>query len=100
MKLVVVYWVGDEFSYSWDIVQPIEYESAEAFLVNLEDAIKAAQVKQKESGWRGNGVFKIPGKNSEFNFEDFQDRNSKGVWEINLPEVYTVDEWFEKYHKE
>ena len=99
MKLVVVYWVGDGCTYSAEITQPIEYESIDAFLINLDDDIKAGLAKRNEekSSWSSNGIFKVKGKEWEFEHSDFQERNNDGSWGIYLPEVYTLEDWFEKY---
>ena len=77
MKLVVRYNVSDGCTFSCDITQPIEYDSAEALIVAFEEAIK-----------EGIQEFEI-GKHT-FNACDFICESGS----YSLPDIYTLEEWF------
>ena len=87
MRLIVSYQVTDGCTYSADIVVPVVYESAEAFLVDFENAVKSAKEKYAS--------FSLGGQEFDsYRFVEISfDRGSKKE-EIYLPDVYTVDEWF------
>lgn len=99
MRLVVEYTVGDMCTYHCTDSVPVEYESAEAFLVDFERAV----LDRKDFAWDQDLVFTLGGQ--EFNAGDFYAVDSNHHRIINsrtgnpnlwLPEVYTVDEWFEQ----
>lgn len=81
MRLVVEYAIGDGYTYSAMRTVPVEYESAEAFFVEFEEACQEAMKKE----WR-NG-FMFAGK--EWDATDFF---SEG--DYYPPQILTVDEWF------
>lgn len=93
MRLVIKWSYGDGYTYSCDETEPVEFESAEAFLVGFEDVLTVAHA-------RNVGSFSFCGR--EWNTEHFQIRNHdhKGRYTettLNLPTVLTVDEWFTQY---
>lgn len=96
-RLVVTVQITDDCTYSCDDVIPFEYESAEAFLVNLETAIKAAvaKVDAKKMMWV-NGEFVAGGKTFDINSFVYHVAEQKSYFEIVLPDVFTLDEWFEE----
>lgn len=88
MKLVVTYTVTDGCSYSSDHVVPVEFESPEALLVAFDEAIRH---------WRKNspsGIFQIGRKS--FDVYSFIRDDPVGH---TLPNVYTLEEWFNSYSK-
>lgn len=84
MKLVLCYNIGDGCTFSCDVVLPVEYESAEAAIVEFE---RRAAEARTASGY----VFWFAGH--EFDTSDFfwksttQDR-------FEPPDLLTIDEWF------
>jgi hypothetical protein len=93
-KLVVAFWTGDGCTYSFENTVPLEYESPEAFICNFADwaagCIDLAKVKQTYI----KGMFKVG--SYEFDVTDHVFQTEAGNWSIDLPEVYTLEEWFEK----
>jgi hypothetical protein len=87
MRLVIEYNVGDGYTWSATNTVPVEYESAEAFFVEFEEACKEARVQPKQTRccW------------IEFTFAGLE-------WDATCfftsdgdyypPEILTVDEWF------
>lgn len=98
MRLVLRYHVTDDCTYNFDVVLPVEYESAEALLVDFEAKLKDA----KYADWQKSD-FTIAGHH--FELWNFQNKHWKRPRkhqktdspEFNLPEIYTLDEWFERY---
>jgi hypothetical protein len=84
MKLVICYSVGDCCTYSCDVVRPVEYESAEAAIVEFE---RLAVEARAASGY----VFWFAGH--EFDTSDFFWKNTTPD-RLYLPEILTIDEWF------
>ena len=76
MKLVVAYSISGGYDCGcYDIVECHNYKSAEDWIVDFEEQLKAS------SGW-----FDFNGHN-EYYAPNFKN---------NLPEVYELNEWFEK----
>lgn len=86
MRLIVEYQSGDGFSYSHTCTHAIVYESKEKFLRDFERVCLDSAKRQAHCTdfLMANQWFSV----ADFRFD---------VEEILLPEVYTVDEWFE-YH--
>lgn len=80
IKLVMSYVDGDGCTYSCDVDLPFMYESAEAALVDFEQAFLNAK----------DGRFNFVGH--EFYVSSFREHNSSYV---QLPNFYTLDEWFQ-----
>ena len=91
MRLVIEYTVGNGCSWSADNTVPVEYESAEAFAVEFEEACKEARVQAKQS----NGHW------LEFTFAGREwDADCFFLDDVYCPpEVLTVDEWFSRPHQ-
>ncbi len=87
MKLVLEYGQGDGCTYWAERTIPVEYESAEALIVDLENAAKSAYCSDE---WR----FVFAGHT--FYASDFFDKNSfdNKNDDYICPEIMTVDEWF------
>jgi len=88
MRLVIVYQMGDGYTYSCRNTVPVEYESAEAFAVEFE---KAAKDSYKTGANYGNFMF-AGHKWSSQNHAYYD--NGKDVYDE--PTVLTVDEWFDR----
>jgi hypothetical protein len=102
-KIVIVYVVGDGYSYSGYATIATEYESVEAFSVDLEEDI----------------INYIHGKPTKLNF-DFVDvihrvseshvnfyksnnipvyKGKFGLFSYEMPKIYKLEDWFEKVKK-
>lgn len=79
MKLVLTYWVGDGCSYGFEIVEPVEYSSADDFVRDLTVAFEESQ---------GLDVFM---RDREFG-QDVNRAMLSGEFC-----VMTVDDWFDSY---
>jgi hypothetical protein len=93
-KLVVVYYIGDDCTWSAEQTQPLEYESPEALYVDLEAAIKlylSDPLNEKGDVRFGNIEFDLSW------FINCSEQSGKLVHTINMPEILTLDEWFNKY---
>lgn len=82
MRLVIIYTVTDECHYWFEQVVPVEYESAEAFLVDFEKSLEDAISSRKPRFLAGG---------QEWDKYDFLDGKK-----TLMPEVLTVDEWFDR----
>lgn len=132
MRLVLTYNVSDGYTYAYEVVTPIVYESAEAFYCHFEEALQLHVEKlssyhktydnwyakilpirrqirtdkkdknkdkwldrhaemMKEMPTRPDSKFRIG--NYEFEYEYFV-VNVNGKVEISMPDICTVDEWF------
>ncbi|MBU0598859.1 hypothetical protein KKF61_07805 [Patescibacteria group bacterium] len=92
MRLVVSYWVGSEYD-GQGIIFPAEYESAEALLCDIERECKACYDFEKKIYIKHS--FKIGGYT--FYVSHILHHGAYGKISFDLPEIYTVDEWFEKH---
>jgi hypothetical protein len=93
MRLIVKWSYGDGCTYSCNETEPVEFESAEAFIVGFEDALKAAFKDHQID-------FKFAGR--EWDLDQFyyrvEDRHGRYLGnDLTLPKVLTVDEWFNNY---
>jgi len=86
MKLVVKYVISDDCTYAFDVHQPIEYESEEAFICDFEDALQTAIQNRKPEFKTGSTTFET---------WDFAKTYEKLI--VTLPEVYTLENWFRRY---
>lgn len=90
MKLVVEYQVSDGCTYSFTETVPVEYESAESFIVEFEQLCKVEKEGRLQSG------FLFAGKWFDAtNFFEYNWTTKERVF--YPPKVFTVDEWFD-YH--
>jgi len=88
MRLVMFYTAGDGCSYSCEQSIPINYESAEAALIDFETACMSA------GNSRNVPFFDFAGR--QFCTREFFDSEAK----MYVPDFLTVDEWFEREAKE
>lgn len=91
MRLVIEYYVGDGYTWSATNTVPVEYESAEAFVVEFEEACKEARVQAKQT--RRHWL--------EFTFAGLEwdaDCFFTSDGEYCPPAILTVDEWFSRPH--
>jgi len=93
MRLVIKWSHGDGYTYSCDETEPVEFESAEAFIVGFEAALKVAHEGGRQE-------FQFAGREwceDQFYYRK-EDRNGRYLGkEMSLPQVLTVDEWFAQY---
>jgi len=88
MKKLVIQWKhGDDCTYSCTLTQPVLYESAEAFLVEFEDAV----VQAMHAGVAEFTFANIIWNTHEFTAFSFIYDCTSPV----LPAVAELDEWFE-----
>jgi hypothetical protein len=101
-KIVVVYHVSDDCTYCYENVVALEAESVEAFYVNFEAWVQQCIDDAVKNNSYPHGTYQVG--SYEFEVEDFRyveekpshDKSKGRKWNINMPEVYTLDEWFEK----
>lgn len=99
-KIVVVYDISDECTYSFTEVVPLEYSSVEAFICDFADWMNECIQKVAGTASAPRGVFKVG--SYEFECDNFRhekskpfgDRSKDRKWNIDLPEIYTLEEWF------
>lgn len=92
MRLIIKYQISDGCTYSCDETIPVEYESAEAFAVEFEEACKAARVEGaclKELHFAGHSW--------DCACFFYSSGNKYTLDTYSPPEILTVDEWFERY---
>ncbi len=96
MRLLMCYSDGDQCTWSADFVLPIEYESAEAALVDFETICMAAV---KENDWRRAGEFIFCGHTLATDTFWFTDRmcdpKDRPAHAFYPPDFFTIDEFFE-----
>jgi hypothetical protein len=101
-KIVVVHFIGDECTYCYENIIALEDDSAENFYLGFEDWVNALIRSAEELDSYPMGKYKIG--NHIFDVSDFvsvvekpfHDKSKGRKWEVEMPEVYTLDEWFEK----
>jgi hypothetical protein len=101
-KIVVVYYVSDGCTYSYENVVAVEAESVEAFYVNFEAWVQQCIDAAIEIDSYPHGTYQVG--SHKFKVEYFRsivekpshDKSKGRKWDIEMPEVYTLDEWFEK----
>ena len=101
-RIVVVHYVGDECTYCYENIVALEAESAEEFYVRFEQAMRSFLDVAEANGEYPRGTYQV-GKH-KFDVMDFRyavekpswDKSKGRKWELEMPEVYTLDEWFEK----
>jgi len=89
MKLVVKYTIGDQCSYSFDVVQPAIYSSAESLYCDIIDKCEKAYKEKKREFEIGGLIFDV----DSFIYRDW---NYDGKYVKIWPEVMTIDEWFDQ----
>lgn len=87
MRLVIEYTVSDGCTYSATNTLPIEYESAEAALIDFESMATELMAKSRETGDFSNLHF----GGQEFVVYDFYEDGK-----FYAPTILTVDEWFNR----
>lgn len=94
MRLVVCTSTSDE-ECSCSHRRPVEYESAEAFLVNLETAVMTAFKNSKDDVKFAGHKWSLDEFGCYEN-SDYEKYDPKWKWYFGLVTVYTIDEWFDK----
>lgn len=101
-KLVVLYASGDRRTWHYDHVIPFVYESAEATLIDLENAI-IAHIKGGEfvspipGITRDDFSFRLTKSELQFFSREVIKINKDCYASYNLPEILTLEEWFTEY---
>lgn len=93
MRLIIKHYSGNECSYYFDWVYPVEYSSAEKL---MEDFINECEKSLKDNGRYS--LFKVGGV--KFDVSNFIYRNEDGSITRDWPEIMTIDEWFYESEKE
>lgn len=91
MRLIVCYWVGSEYE-GGEYIFPAEYKSAEDLLCDIERECRACYDFEKSIYIKHS--FKIGGYT--FYTSNIIHHGAYGKISLELPEIYTIDEWFEK----
>lgn len=86
MKLVVVYTDTDGYTYSCQRCIPVDYVSAENFLVEFEEACKQAFASRVWEFQFGGHTWDVTSFMVEGRYYD--------------PHVYELEDWFDKYSKD
>lgn len=89
MKLVVQYTTGDDYTWWATVTVPIEYESEEALLVDLEEHCKKLVAAFNTGDYKTRSSLEIFHGLCVENFVE------KGIF--FPPEIYTLDVWWEKF---
>ena len=84
MKLVLIYNHGDGCTYWCEETVPIEYESAEALIVDFENAAKSAYCSDK---W--DFIF------AGHTFDSYRFFENNILDSYICPKIMTIDEWFD-----
>lgn len=97
----MVYTIGDGYEYSAEIAKPIEYTSIDDFLINFEfDLLNYIEGKPTKMNFNfSDFVFYLDDSHVKFykQYDLIVMKNSCGRHvSYTLPEVYTLDEWFEE----
>ena len=93
MQLVIEYAIGDGYTFSATDTIPVEYESAEAFAVDFEAAVRqrmGIHVSNTQEIHMGGKVFYADAHSY------YSDAEKCRVYDA--PNIFTVDEWF-AYHR-
>lgn len=86
MKLVITYYVTDGYTYGFDIVKCIEYESEEHFIEDFGNAYKKAKETNDYEFEVGNLTFEI---------FDFEEKKT-----LTYPQIEKLEDWFQGKTKE
>jgi len=88
-QLVIYFTASDGCSYSYEQSIPVEYESAEQLVVDLD----AALIAWRDTPWRERKN-EIAAGHLSFDVDIFQRREENEVI-YEVPEILTLNEWFE-----
>lgn len=89
MKLVAYWTTSNGFTTSNDYVQPFEYESEEAFMVDFENVIRKNFAECK---------YDIVFAGVQWDISHFFYHYGQELV-TDLPEVLPLEKWFETYHR-
>jgi hypothetical protein len=92
MKLVIEYDISDGFTCSTTKTRPIQYESAEALVVDFERSVLASTEARTEEFTIAGVAF------SRYNHGNFKadNKNRKKLsFSYSSPRIMTIDEWFD-----
>ena len=89
-QLVIYFTASNGCSYSYEQSIPVEYESAEQLVVDLD----AALIAWRDTPWRDREN-EITAGHLTFDVDVFQHREEDNII-YEVPEILTLAEWFEK----
>jgi hypothetical protein len=101
-KIVVVYHVSDECTYSYENVVALDYKSVEDFYVNFEAWVQQCIDAAIEIDSYPRGTYKVGSYEFEVDYfryaveKPWHDKSKGRKWIIDMPEVYTLEQWFQK----
>lgn len=109
MRLIIEYDHGSQDSYT-EVVRPIIYESKDKFLQDFELEFNEIEVKDfydyqfftvgnYEFVHDEHRIVRFKGNQEYPNYLDYDHIENFAI-DIKLPEVYTVDEWFDEVENE
>lgn len=87
MRLVMTYGYGDGCTWHYDAVVPFKYLGPEEAIVDFEWAVIQAAIKKQET---------FSFNEADFTLGHFFFTSLEGEEVINLPEIFTLEEWHEK----
>jgi hypothetical protein len=101
-KIVVICQTGDGYTFSGEVVVPLEYESVEHFYISFETWIKDMLKIAEANADYPRGTYEVG--SYKFDVMEFcyaedkkqHDKSKSTKWAIDMPEIYTLEEWFEK----
>lgn len=85
MRLIVVYEIGDGCTFGCTVTIPVNYDSAESFIVDFEGYCR----RLKSLNWSQVEEQSFAGVTGWYDLDCLFDGET-----FITPEVYTVDEWF------
>lgn len=106
MKLVIEYQIGDDYTWGATLTLPVEYESAEAFLVDFEELVMKTRAdfirddtlndrSKPGDGWLSlETEFTLAGH--RFSWDRFWSNEDKTIYP---PRIMTIDEWFKQHQQ-
>ena len=88
MRLVIQFYVTDGYTYGFDCVVPVVYESAEAFAVEFEVLCHKHHAQEETND------FEFAGQSwdADNHFGHWNEKTNSRPYEA--PDIFTVDEWF------
>lgn len=125
-KLIILYSVGDECTYSCSVVEPLVYESVEKALFDLELLIEQhikdlkqfdkdiqawqnrrtilESKKEKQPNWMSKHYEIMPKDvpkdfvlgKTQLDYSNFIYTDYNGEMKVSLPDIITVEQWYKK----
>jgi hypothetical protein len=106
MKLVIMYSIGDNYTYSCDVTTPFEYESKERAIADFSEKLliygEKLLIHLENQEYDPDSKIIFAGMELDLdNFVGFDKKQSKEYYILYFePKIYTLEEWWEKYNNE